>query len=234
MGDWSAASRRRLFRAVCSLPVDRYPAKLFVTLTYPGVFPTDGRVVKAHLSALGERYRRRWGARPKWVWKMEYQERGAAHFHLLVFLPPEWLFTDERLHALRDWFAGAWYEVVGSGDLRHLSAGTDVQVPYSDLSRYFAYALKGSQNVVPDGFVHPGRVWGVWGIRPEWRGVKLTEADWVEIRRRLRRWAKSAGARVAKGGRLQGEWVIARPGRAGAGLLEQLARGLGRPVQRAP
>jgi hypothetical protein len=51
------------------------------------------------------------------IWKLELQDRGAPHFHLLIFglryLPAALL-------------ARRWYEIVGSGDVNHLSAGTSV------------------------------------------------------------------------------------------------------------
>jgi hypothetical protein len=192
---WSAASRRRLFKALLSLNLHRYPAKLFLTLTYPAEFPASGPECKAHLRALGERWARRFGSRPLWVWKMEYQARGAPHFHVLAVAPDGFDGGDAWLWAVRSWLSDSWSEVVGSGDPWHRKVGTQVQVPYTDTAKYLTYALKGSQDVTPEGFDSPGRVWGVWGLRPEWSGVRLPRPAFVELRRRTRRWARTAAGR---------------------------------------
>ena len=53
------------------------------------LFPRSGRVVKEHLWAFKKRWFRRWGAYPVGVWKLEFQRRGAPHFHLYVGRPAE-------------------------------------------------------------------------------------------------------------------------------------------------
>lgn len=54
-----------------------------IACTYPGTFPVDGRVVKAHHKALLERIRRRWGGFSYFT-AFEYQKRGAPHFHIAI------------------------------------------------------------------------------------------------------------------------------------------------------
>src|SRR5262245_28394097 len=114
---FSRASRRRMLRWVQTIDREMSGMPLFVTLTYPGDWPGDPRRWKRDLDAWLKRLRR---AQPAaWaVWRLEPQRRGAPHYHLLVFgvdcLPIEWL-------------SRTWFEVVGSGDLRHLVAGTQVQ-----------------------------------------------------------------------------------------------------------
>jgi hypothetical protein len=55
----------------------------FSTLTYPNSFPSDGRVCKKHLNLLLTHLR---ADDPgiKYVWFMEFQARGAPHFHLFT------------------------------------------------------------------------------------------------------------------------------------------------------
>lgn len=60
------------------------------TLTYPGDWYTvapDGKASKAHLVAFFKRFERAWGAKWVGVWKMEFQRRGAVHYHLYS-VPP--------------------------------------------------------------------------------------------------------------------------------------------------
>jgi len=89
---------------------------------------------------------------------MEFQERGAIHFHLFTtnFYPKEWV-------------ARSWYEICGTDDTRHLHAGTRIEKIRSGrhgISAYASkYAAKQSQKVIPEKFGWSGRFWGVAGIR---------------------------------------------------------------------
>jgi hypothetical protein len=131
------------------------------TLTYPGEFPRDGRVVKRHLDCFVKRAFRYWveGREPKsCFWFLEFQERGAPHFHLFLnFTIPAVLVSQ--------W----WYEIVGSGDERHLLAGTRIEAMrsgrYGTVSYASKYAAKVEQKEVPPNFVNVGRFWGIYGDR---------------------------------------------------------------------
>jgi hypothetical protein len=144
----SRASKRRMmhtFRNSENLPV-------MLTLTYPGEFPRDGRLVKRHWANM-----RTWLVRNnrKGGWFLEFQKRGAPHFH--VFLDGE---VDYELIARR------WYEVVGSKDLRHLLAGTRIEMlreGHAAAAYASKYAAKVEQKEPPEGFDNVGRFWGTFG-----------------------------------------------------------------------
>lgn len=153
---FSAASRRRLMRriaAVNKLASERPPA--FLTLTYPREYPDDPTTYRSHARAFLKRLRRRYGDRPV-IWRLEFQKRGAPHFHMLVWD----LETSEEVDA---WVREAWYEVVGSGDERHARHGTDLQ----DLKCWRRVAVYLSKYIAKrcdeDGEIcEPiGRWWGV-------------------------------------------------------------------------
>jgi len=58
---------------------------VFLTLTYPQWYPSPKRA-KDHLRAFLERLRRKLPDNKIWaVWKIEPQQRGAPHFHLMIF-----------------------------------------------------------------------------------------------------------------------------------------------------
>lgn len=185
---FSAAARKRLLDLVNKVAVDAYRSALFVTLTYPEMFPSPQKA-KEHLDAFGKRLKRRW-PRAAFVWRLEFQRRGAPHFHLIVFgipfMPPGWL-------------ARAWYEVVGSGDPRHAAAGTEVR-RVRNFRRAVAYAAKYLAKTGDrggDGGVSAieglGRIWGVVG-----RGclpirtvrVVLSWRQFWELKRDLRRFVE--------------------------------------------
>lgn len=123
-----------------------------LTLTYPGEFPTDGAKVKADLAAMNKRLAR---AGLSGVWYLEWQKRGAPHFHLLT-----------RGALPRAELSRAWYEVVGSSDPRHLRAGTQIKA-LGDCENPESYAVKDAhkkaQKDVPEGYTDVGKFWGVFG-----------------------------------------------------------------------
>lgn len=153
----SGARMRRYLRSC----VPSY--SVMVTLTYPGNFPTDGRTVKRHLDSFVKRAFRYLGAEgspvPRSIfWFLEFQKRGAPHFHLFLnFTVP--------FNLVAQW----WFEIVGSGDDRHLCAGTRTEALYSGrhgtVSYASKYAAKLEQKDVPQNFVNLGRFWGVYGDR---------------------------------------------------------------------
>lgn len=125
----------------------------FLTVTYPAEFPTDGREVKRHLNALCAWLRRK---KVAYVWIMEFQERGAPHFHFLV---AGWLNKSE--------VAERWTAIVNpvfpSERAKMLSACTRIEgVKNPDhVGGYMgAYMSKLEQKVVPEGFKSVGRFWG--------------------------------------------------------------------------
>jgi hypothetical protein len=144
----SEEARRRMlftFRNVVGL-------RIMLTLTYPESYPTDGRLVKAHWSAMRHWLTRR-GLRG--LWFLEFQRRGAPHLH--VFLTDK---ADKR--EVRE----AWARIVDSGDPKHLKAGTRIEAlrkVYGAAAYAAKYASKMRQKAVPEGFEDVGRFWGAFG-----------------------------------------------------------------------
>ncbi|MFA4829203.1 MAG: hypothetical protein WC855_13345 [Thermodesulfovibrionales bacterium] len=133
--------------------------KNLIDLTYPANYPCDGKTTKDHLNVFLQ-YLRRKGI--KYIWRFEFQQRGAPHYHILVsgFVPKEEI-------------AERWYNIVGSGDERHLQAGTSINAIRS-LRHLFGYLtnymLKPEQSIVPHEFMNVGRFWGAS------RGILVYEA----------------------------------------------------------
>jgi hypothetical protein len=86
--------------------------------------------------------------------------------------------------------AEAWYAIVGSGDVRHLWAGTRTEAlrnPRSVGGYAAKYAAKRLQKEVPDGFTDVGRFWGVWGKPAITTETLVRGADAVSLVRTVRR-----------------------------------------------
>lgn len=163
---FSKASRKRLFELLHSLEFERV---LFITLTYPAEYPRDWQVYKAHLRAFRARLERKFG-KVRTVWRLEYQKRGAPHYHLLLLDAP---FIDKT------WVSEAWYEIVASRDEKHLQAGTnvvniDAKQGSALVASYIGkYVSKPGMEVEPNERSKTGRHWGRWNIEAP-RSVSFT------------------------------------------------------------
>ena len=158
-------SRRQMLQHINAIDrAELDPACVYLaTLTYPDAFPR-AREAKRQLANVLKRFRRAWGPVAKF-WKLEPQQRGAPHFHLLIFAA-----TPEIAALQRDWWAHAWYEVAGQGDPNHLKfhLGQLGNRPCCEAIKSWngvtSYAAKYIGKVVDvskiEGWEHPGRYWG--------------------------------------------------------------------------
>lgn len=154
---FSRASRYRLFKKIASLhqeKAQRWGCPIFVCLTYPNEYPTNFEVYKRDLDVFAKRFCR---AYPSgfFIWRLEFQERGAPHYHCLVF---------NVAKISKSWLSKSWYEIVGSGDEKHFRAGTRVERVrswrgvWSYVSKYLGKIPSGQESI-PE---NTGRFWGVY------------------------------------------------------------------------
>ena len=146
---FSRGARRRMLRLLATLL--RASVPLFVTLTYPGIFPDQPAEYKGHWRAWVKRLRRRWPGAAL-VWRLEFQRRGAPHFHAFVW--------GVSFGELLEFTGQSWFEVVGSGDDRHLRAGTRVE-KIRDWRGASSYASKYLSKVDGEIVAGVGRWWGI-------------------------------------------------------------------------
>jgi hypothetical protein len=137
-----------------------------------------------------------------YVWVLEFQERGAPHFHLLVDIG-----KDEGL--TKEWVATTWARIA-SADPR---AGTRVDSIYANEA--IAYLLdylskaKQHQKTVPGFFSNVGRLWGASrdvgkavesGVLDFKSGSKVARVVRKILRRRGVRFWRNYGGGVIFGG----------------------------------
>jgi hypothetical protein len=146
---FSKQSRHRLMEKIGSI---RRDAELpnFVTLTYPNEFPTVAKAkrdLKVFLQRLERQFPMAGG-----IWKLEPQDRGAPHYHMMVW----GVDTD----VLFRWTLDTWYEIAGGGDRNH----------------YYFHAglLKDSRRCVER--VRSFR--GVWSYASKYLGKTFEVAEW--------------------------------------------------------
>lgn len=217
---WSRKSRANMCRSLAEYdytPIvepGRIPA--MVTLTYPGdwevVAPT-GRDVKRHLDNWRKRFEREWGEKLNFIWKLEFQRRGAPHFHLWM-APPTTAGNSGLM--FRQWCSQVWADVVDHPDPEqrrlHILAGTAVDtlegIRACDPKRLAIYFTKHSspnangdkeyQHIVPTAWhgsrKGPGRVWGVAGLKKVTSTVEIDQSDYIRARRIVRRWSRNQAA----------------------------------------
>lgn len=189
----------------------RVPA--MVTLTYPGdwedVAP-DGASVKRHMVLWRKRFQREYGEPARYIWKLEFQRRGAPHIHMWM-APP--ISPGRSGRTFVQWLSETWARVVDHPDpeqrARHLLAGTAVDVRNGlkacDPKRLAIYFTKHSspnlhgdkeyQHIVPELWQQPGRgpgrFWGVYGLRKSIAVVEVAQDAYIAARRIVRRWSRS-------------------------------------------
>lgn len=192
---FSRRSRRRLMVELAKTRTDGLHS-LFVTLTYPGELTEDmrnWRTWKRHIAAFRKRLQRRWRTLTGGVWKIEFQKRGAAHFHIMLFFD-----CKMALPQFRAWVSRSWYEIVGSGQLSHLRAGTNVK-RLDGRRAIRAYVSKYVAKIQPDGVEIPaqwGRTWGFFGEidrTPIYHRRRVQLAEVYTLRRAVRRWVRAQG-----------------------------------------
>jgi len=152
---YSEDQRRRLRDFLHSLRRDA--GGLFLTLTYQNLDPTPDKA-KRDLDVFWKRVRRRWPEAAA-VWKMEPQERGVVHFHLMIFgvdfIPVGWL-------------SAVWHDVTGEEGEAHEKSCVDLE-PFVNgdgkIQSYLAKYMTETYDVWPgtepgDEWHTPGRWWG--------------------------------------------------------------------------
>nr|WP_241566677.1 hypothetical protein [Mycolicibacterium elephantis] len=215
--EWSRKSRSAMCRTFAELDYTplvesgRVPA--MITLTYPGdweVVAPDGASVKRHMVLWRKRFQREYGETARYIWKLEFQRRGAPHIHLWM-APPTSLGRSGR--SFSQWLSETWTHVVDHPDpkqkARHRIAGTAIDVRNGlkacDPKRLAIYFTKHSspnlhgdkeyQHIVPESWRQPGRgpgrFWGVYGLKKAIAVVEVAQDAYFTARRIVRRWSRN-------------------------------------------
>lgn len=215
--EWSRKSRSSMCRTFAELDYGplvesgRVPA--MITLTYPGdweVVARDGASVKRHMVLWRKRFQREYGEPVRYIWKLEFQRRGAPHIHLWMAPPVS---PGRSGRSFAHWLSEAWAQVVNHPDpaqkARHRLAGTAIDVRNGlkacDPKRLAIYFTKHSspnmhgdkeyQHIVPELWQQPGcgpgRFWGVYGLKKAIAVVEIAQDAYLAARRIVRRWSRS-------------------------------------------
>ena len=195
--EFSAKSRYRMLKKMNRLNPDKLETVYSMTLTYPKRFPTDGVTHKTDLDVFIKRLKRKFGNEVQYLWKLEFQKRGAPHYHIIVRLPKVY-----KHEYIRAWLSIAWYNVVqrywDEKQENHLNAGTEIQKIENirSASYYLCKYLNKELENVPE---NQGRFWGCsrnWGdLVCE---ASITGKQLVMFRRLVKKLTKRENKRMAK------------------------------------
>lgn len=195
--DFSRQARLRLMKKLMSLS---QPPRHFITLTYPAVYPADPDEWKRHLDSFFKRLNRLFP--DNWfLWKLEPQERGAPHFHLIgdLFGDPSVYMKESEIYGL---LRPIWYQVVGAtgeNGRKHFLKGVQAKNVenggHKKLSNYTSKYI-GKVQLTKDlpEWARPGRFWGINNRKNmpafQWDNICLDISYAVWIKRMVRRWMK--------------------------------------------
>lgn len=171
--EWSAASRARMKRFQAMLTRDKMADAQFWTLTYPDDFPApedhdiyDGNR-KAFIAALYRKYPQASG-----IWKLEFQQRGAAHYHLMILG-----LGAVELEEVEAWVIKTWYRIAHKGDKYLGLKGIKVERTRSvhGALSYLAKYMSKTDQTMPGNF--SGRYWGKINVK----GLPIAESKSIEV-----------------------------------------------------
>ena len=252
--EWSRKSRSSMCRTFAELDYSplvesgRVPA--MVTLTYPGdweVVAPDGASVKRHMVLWRKRFQREYGEPARYIWKLEFQRRGAPHIHLWM-APP--ISPGRSGRGFAQWLSETWTQVVDHPDkeqkARHRLAGTAIDVKNGlkacDPKRLAIYFTKHSspnlggdkeyQHIVPELWRQagrgPGRFWGVYGLKKAIAVAEVGQDAYLAARRIVRRWSRCQAVYGDSSSRFPSAVVP----RTATGLVSRVERDSGRVTHR--
>lgn len=146
---FSQQSRRRLLETIACI---KREAELpcFQTITYPKNFPSVERS-KRDLKIFQQRLKRKF-PQAGIIWKLEPQDRGAPHFHSIIW--------GVETRELLLWTVDNWYDIAGDGDENHW--------------KFHMGLLKDSKPCVTK--VRSFR--GVWSYAAKYLGKTFEVAEW--------------------------------------------------------
>lgn len=133
----------------------------FVTLTYPNNYPKDGKSVKKDLNLFLTKMRQRFSGLD-YFWFLEFQKRGAPHFHLLTTVEPSRYNCHVVSKCWADTVKTDWALVYNVHKGLYGNRCSLERVKQKDGARRYVlkYALKAYQKTVPKYYKNVGRFWG--------------------------------------------------------------------------
>lgn len=186
---FSRKSRQRLMRLIATIDTSKVIGRpVFLTLTYPKEYSESYKDWKRDINVFFKRLYR-YNPHLSAIWKLEFQKRGAPHFHLMIFnTDPARIYINHKVFS--NICAVYWYEVVNSRDYNHYKAGINYQPieTYKAVRSYVSkYIAKTSASLDDDDIIlKVGRFFGTHNkdaLPISQVEVELTEEEFLLLRR---------------------------------------------------
>lgn len=171
-------SKKSLSRLAFVVTTTKVKFKSLLTLTYENI-PTNGRQVKSQLNRFLTYLRRRFRYHKlEYLWFLEFQKRGAPHFHVLLNVSSDIVSRETILQK--------WVDITGGSKkaervTKHKRSWENIQKQDGAKRYALKYALKPEQKQVPRKYRDVGRFWGCS------RGVKTDDKEIVQIDEKMLR-----------------------------------------------
>lgn len=154
---FSRDSRRRLIKKILRLERSRLSDGSFLTLTYHEDWTLDREDLQQDLGAFLQAMRRQYPD-SVYIWRIEFQKRGAPHFHLMI-----WRAGGREGHDLQElaaWVKETWTRISAQDSAAHAQHGTDTR-RISSWREAMGYVSKYVADTGKEGEVdYSGRRWG--------------------------------------------------------------------------
>ena len=178
--EFSRSSRQRLLKQLFKLQHREY---LFITLTYQE-YEKDYTVWKKHLNHFHQSLKYHY---PEFsgVWKLEFQERNAPHFHIIAH------FGNEEYENIKSLVKSIWAKVTGQANWVQKKYSTKVQV-IKDIKKtqFYLSMYTAKDEKIPEGW-KIGRLWGVLGKKnlpcQSYSTIELSNNHYFKIKRIFRK-----------------------------------------------
>lgn len=152
--EFSAQSRKRLMQLFASIDESAVRStSVFLTLTYHLDWPSTPDGCRQQLQAFLKAFQRKFPQTAQ-IWRLEFQQRGAPHYHILAVGLP---FVD------KDWITSTWGRIAHGTSIYHGLMATNV-VQIDNWYHACAYVSKEVAKVRQQSWGEKvGRYWGVEG-----------------------------------------------------------------------
>jgi len=194
---FSASSRKRLLRIFSRIQISCYQKMYFVTLTYHEAWREASFAPASDLNVFLQSLRDKYD-NFDYIWRLEFQKRGAPHYHLII------MFRKERsvptYANFLKYCISSWHRTADPDSKDHAAYGV-TGAPLNDYRQAFSYCSKYSaKEETPNGCEYSGRRWGTsvgLALRPV-LSLELPYAMYMQIRELARMFMMQRGKISAK------------------------------------
>lgn len=157
ISEFSKRSRFRLFTAMAKINDHLVNKPFFVTLTYHYGHTRPGNSTKSNLHSFLVSLRD-FDINVQFIWRIEYQKRGAPHYHLFIFPDNHQKIKNRKAYLVK--VAEIWHRIADPDSQAHSEYGCKL-IEIDNYRKACAYLSKYLAKVPTDGYLlQYGKHWG--------------------------------------------------------------------------